>query len=100
LDGLRKKAQVGILFAKFRLPDEAERLYKEVIAGESEHYGPNHVSTLLNKGRLANLRWRQGHVDEGRDTFRQVVAGFEQQLSPEHPYLVWAKGALAQLESF
>ena len=43
LDGLWKKRQVGVLFDKFGLPDEAERLYKEVIAGRTEHYGPNHV---------------------------------------------------------
>ena len=71
-----------------------------MIAGQSEHYGKDHVNTLRTKGNLATLRWQQGHIDEARDTFRQVVAGYQQQqLSPEHPWLVWAKGKLAELES-
>ena len=103
METLRTKGNLAILLKNKGTPEsleEAERLYKEVIAGFTEQHGPNHVETLRTKGNLAELRWQQGHIDEARDTLRQVVAGYQQQqLSPDHPYLVWAKGALAELEA-
>ena len=79
--------------------EEAERLYKEVIAGRSEHYGPGHVETLLTKGNLANLLQNKGQVDDARDSLREVVAGMAQQLSPEHPWLVHFRRQLTELDA-
>ena len=55
VDGLRKKDQIGVLFGKFQRVDEAEALFREVIAGRTAHYGESNVETLRTKQNLANL---------------------------------------------
>eukprot|EP01044_Picomonas_judraskeda_P002999 COSAG03_NODE_232_length_10264_cov_2.708706_11_plen_200_part_00 len=59
IENLWKKGQIANLMARFQLLPEAKELYREVIAGETEHYGPRHVETLQSKMNLAVLGGQQ-----------------------------------------
>ena len=81
---------------------EAKRLYYEVVAGKTEHYGPAHVQTLRTKGNLAILLKNEGtpeSVAEAKRLYYEVVTGFERDLGPEHPHTRMMQGNLSELEA-
>jgi hypothetical protein len=71
-----------------------------VIAGESEHYGPDHVETLLTKGNLAILldeKKTPESVEEAERLYREVIAGESEHYGPNHVSTLRTKGNLANL---
>lgn len=77
----------------------ARVMYEQVIAGFTQHYGPQHVNTLRTIGHFAELLSAEGETDQALVEFRRVLLGFEeQQLSSEHPWFRRVVGKLEELE--
>ena len=55
--------------------EEAGRILKEVIAGETAALGANHESTLMTKGGYAIVLGQQGKLDEAEQMYREVIDG-------------------------
>ena len=74
-------------------------MYEQVVAGFTQHYGPQHVNTLRTIGRFAELLSAEGETDQALVEFQRVLLGFEeQQLSSEHPWFRRVVGKLEELE--
>ena len=71
-----------------------------MIAGRTEHYGPNHVDTLLTKGNLATLldeKKTPESVEEAERLYKEVIAGESEHYGPNHVNTLTTKGNLANL---
>jgi tetratricopeptide (TPR) repeat protein len=65
--------------------DEAEELYKRVLAGREGKLGPTHPDTLGTVENLANVLTDKGRYDEAEELYKRALAGREGKLGPTHP---------------
>ena len=70
------------------LVTEAKVLYREVVAGETEHYGARHVETLTSKMNLANLLCqREGTAEsvvEAKALYQEALPVFSDHYGARH----------------
>eukprot|EP01043_Picozoa_sp_COSAG02_P007923 COSAG02_NODE_245_length_27293_cov_16.488012_10_plen_809_part_00 len=101
-ENLMKKFKIANLMTNFELLVEAKKLFREVIVGETEHYGPTHVKTLTTKQNLAVVLKKEQTLEsmaEARDLLGEVIVGKTEHCGPTHPETLQAKGNLANLLS-
>jgi hypothetical protein len=78
---------------------EAKALYREVVAGETAHYGAQHVQTLITKFNMASLFLACGSARElagAAAVLREVATGFAARLGEAHPHTQLAQRKLAR----
>eukprot|EP01044_Picomonas_judraskeda_P024339 COSAG03_NODE_6674_length_1021_cov_1.586768_2_plen_81_part_01 len=79
---------LAVLLYEEKTPEstaEAKELYHEVIAGQTEHYGPRHVETLKSKMNLAVLLKNEMTPEstaEAKELYREVIAGETEHYGP------------------
>ena len=79
---------LAILLKNEKTPEstaEAKELYREVIAGRTEHYGPRHVETLTSKMNLAVLLYDEKTPEstaEAKELYHEVIAGYTEHYGP------------------
>jgi stalled ribosome rescue protein Dom34 len=75
-------------------------LYREVIAGETAHYGESNVETLGTKGNLANLlkdKRTPESLEQVEALYREVLAGRTAHYGESNVETLVTKGNLAVL---
>ncbi|KZP05102.1 TPR-like protein [Athelia psychrophila] len=77
-------ANVAWYFFRRGRYDEAEALYRRILAGQEEGLGADHPSTLGTVNNLAVLYRNQGRYTEAEALYQRALEGQEQQVGPDH----------------
>jgi tetratricopeptide (TPR) repeat protein len=91
------KLRLAALMGELQRLDESEALYKEVLAENEGHYGPDHPTMLSILGNLAFLYKTQRRLEESEQLFGRVLAAKERVLGPAHPSTLVTMQNLASL---
>lgn len=81
--------------AVMRQPDEAEALYRTVLAIREQKLGPEHPDTLWTRHELAWLAASEGHWASAEASYRAVLDARRRTLGDEHPDTLMAFQELA-----
>ena len=68
--------------------DQAEVLYKRVVAIREIEFGPDHPSLATSLEALAWVEFKRGKPAEARTKLERAMAIYERALGPDHPALV------------
>jgi tetratricopeptide (TPR) repeat protein len=80
---------------------EAEKLYRQTIEGERVVFGPEHPTTLMSTGNLAETLKQERHYAEAERLQRQALEIQRRVLGPDHPSVagsIYNLGSLAALQ--
>jgi tetratricopeptide (TPR) repeat protein len=78
---------------------QAERLYREALAGQRAHYGADHDRVAKAMVPLGALLHRQGRLEEAEPLLRQALAIYRTRLGADHARVAGALVPLGELLS-
>jgi len=94
-EALAAISELGNLYIRLGLLDQAETLVRRVLEVRLETLGEEHPSTLAAMNGLANLMWAQGRYDEVEPLDRRTLEIRRRVLGPEHPDTIRSLNGLA-----
>jgi hypothetical protein len=72
-------------------------MFEDVVVGQTEQLGAGHVTTLLTKGKWANLLLQMEERARARGLYEECAVGFAAAYGPEHPHTIQARQAAQRL---
>jgi eukaryotic-like serine/threonine-protein kinase len=97
LDTLQAMNGLGVVYLHWDKCDEAESLFKAVLAAFGSKPGANHLDALITMQNLALLHQKLGRYAEAELLFKQALEGLESQLGSDDRKTLIAMGNLAGL---
>ncbi|MEO5365510.1 MAG: CHAT domain-containing protein [Magnetococcus sp. WYHC-3] len=76
---------------------EAERLMDEVVAWESQEFGPTHHRTLASLSDLGGVQRQAGRLPEAEEALTRALEGYLSTLGTDHPATLAARNNLGLL---
>ncbi len=84
-DALAATAELGVLYQRLGMFDEAETLIRRVLEIRTATFGEDHPSSLTSLNQLADLLFSQGRIDEVEPLDRKTLEIRRRVLGEDHP---------------
>jgi len=92
---LSAAAELGVLYQRLGLVEEAETLIREVLEIRTETLGEDHPASLTSLNQLADFLFSQGRIDEVEPLDRKTLEIRRRVLGEDHPETLRSLNGLA-----